>query len=53
MVGKVGGLPHGNHHVVVYFEEDVLDRLSIRDKIQVRSAGIGLTFDDHSEVRAV
>ena len=53
MVGKVGRLPDGNHYVVVYFEEDVLDMLSIRYKIQVRSAGIGLTFDDHPEVRAV
>ncbi len=53
VVGKVGGLPDGKHHVVVYFEEDVLDELSIGDKIQVRSAGVGLTFDDYPDVRAV
>lgn len=53
VVGKVGGLPDGNHHVVVYFEEEVLDDMSIGDKIQVRSAGIGLTFEDYPEVRAV
>lgn len=53
VVGKIGGLPDGNHHVVVYFEEDVLDELSIGDKIQVRNAGIRLTFDDHPEIRAV
>ncbi len=53
VVGKVGGLPDGNHHVVIYFEEDVLDELTIGDKVQVRSAGVGLAFDDHPEVRSV
>jgi hypothetical protein len=53
IVGKVGGLPDRSHHIVVYFEEEILDELSIGDKVQVRSAGIGLTFDDHPGVRAV
>lgn len=53
VLGKVGGLPDGAHHVVVYFEEKVLDELSISDKIQVRSVGVGLKFDDYPEVRAV
>jgi Domain of unknown function (DUF4438), N-terminal/Domain of unknown function (DUF4438), C-terminal len=53
VVGKVGGLPDRKHHVVVYFEEDVLEMLSIGDKIQVRSAGIGLRFTEHPSIRSI
>ena len=53
VVGKVGGLPDHNHHVVIYFDDDVLDDLSIGDKVQVRSVGVGLKFTDYPEVRAV
>ena len=53
VVGKVGGLPSRGHHVVVYFDDDVLDVLSIGDKVQVRSVGVGLKFTDYPEVRAV
>jgi hypothetical protein len=53
IVGKVGGLPNRNHHVIVYFDEQTLEELSIGDKIQVRSSGVGLIFEKHPEVRAV
>ncbi len=53
VVGKVGGLPNRSHHVVIYFEEETLEALSIGDKVQVRSIGIGLKFSDYPEVRAV
>ena len=53
VVGKVGGLPSRGHHVVVYFDEEVLDMLSIGDKVQVRSVGVGLKFTNYPEVRAV
>jgi hypothetical protein len=53
VVGKVGGLPERKHHVVVYFKKNILDGLSIGDKIQVRSVGIGLKFIDYPLIRAV
>lgn len=53
VVGKVGGLPDRKHHVVVYFEKDVLEDLAIGDKIQVRSSGVGLKLVDYPGVRAV
>jgi hypothetical protein len=53
VVGKVGGLPNRNHHVVVYFSEDILEELAIGDKIQVRSIGVGLKFTDYPDIRVV
>lgn len=53
VVGKVGGLPSFGHHVIVYFEENVLDELAIGDKIQVRSKGVGLRFTDFPMIRAI
>lgn len=53
VVGKVGGLPNRSHHVVIYFDEDVLEELSIGDKVQVRSIGVGLRFSDYPDIRAV
>ena len=53
VVGKVGGLPDRSHHIVVYFREDVLEELSIGDKIQVKSIGIGLKFTEYPDIRAV
>ena len=53
VVGKVGELPDRSHHVIIHFEEETLNELSIGDKIQVRSSGVGLKLLDHPEVRAV
>jgi hypothetical protein len=53
VVGKVGGLPSFGHHVIVYFEQNVLEELAIGDKIQVRSKGVGLRFIDFPMVRAI
>lgn len=52
VVGKVGGVL-GAHHVVVHFKEEDLENLAIGDKIQVKSSGVGLSFTDYPEVRAV
>jgi hypothetical protein len=53
VVGKVGGLPDRSHHVVIYFEQKVLEDLTIGDKIQVRSVGVGLKFLDYPEIRSI
>lgn len=53
VVGKVGGLPDRSHHVVIYFEKEVLENLTIGDKIQVRSSGVGLKLLDYPEIRSV
>ena len=53
VVGKVGYLPGGAHHLVLHFEDETLERIAIGDKVQVRSVGVGLEFPEHSGVRAV
>jgi len=53
VVGKVGYIPGGGHHVVAHFDDGTLEKLAIGDKVQVRSAGVGLAFPDHPGVRAV
>ena len=53
VVGKVGYIPGGGHHVVTHFDHKTLEKLAIGDKVQVRSLGVGLNFPDHPGVRAV
>jgi hypothetical protein len=53
VVGKVGYMPEGGHHLVLHFEQKTLEKLSIGDKVQVKSCGVGLEFTDHPGVRAV
>jgi len=53
VVGKVGYLPEGGHHLVLHFKEETLGKLAIGDKVQVRTCGVGLEFKDHPGVRAV
>jgi len=53
VVGKVGYLPGRNHHVVIHFEEETLDELTIGDKVQVKAHGVGLKFTDYTGVRVI
>jgi len=41
----------GAHHVLVHFEDDVLDMLAIGDKMQVKVCGVGLKIDDFEDIR--
>jgi len=41
VIGKVGYLPGRGHHVVMHFKQDVLDDLTIGDKVQIRAKGRG------------
>ncbi len=53
VVGKVGYLPEGTHHLVLYFDEKTLEKLAIGDRVQVKACGVGLEFKDHPGVRVV
>lgn len=50
-VGTVTGKHGGAEHVMVDFTPDVLDKLVIGDKVQVRAYGRGLWLLDFSEVK--
>lgn len=52
VVGKVGYLPGRAHHVVMNFGEDTLEKLTIGDKVQIKSHGVGLKLLDHPGVYA-
>jgi len=53
VVGKVGYLPGGAHHVLINFNEETLENLAIGDKLQIRARGIGLQLTDYPGVRVV
>ncbi|MFP3951726.1 MAG: DUF4438 domain-containing protein [Candidatus Bathyarchaeia archaeon] len=53
VVGKIGYLPDGTHHVVINFPEDIVEKLAIGDKVQVKAKGVGIELEDYPEVRAV
>ncbi len=53
VVGKVGYLPGGAHHVLISFSEKTLQNLAIEDKIQIRARGMGLQLTEYPNVRAV
>ena len=50
-VGRITGKHGGIEHVLVDFEDDILERLAIGDKIQVRGWGVGLRLVDHPDVK--
>ncbi|MFQ5957219.1 MAG: DUF4438 domain-containing protein [Candidatus Brocadiales bacterium] len=47
VTGKHGGI----EHVLVDFDDEVLEKLAIGDKIMVRGKGVGLRFLDYPEVK--
>ncbi len=51
--GRVTGKHGGIEHVLVDFEPDILDRLVIGDKIQVRAYGCGLRLVDYPEIKVL
>jgi hypothetical protein len=48
--GFVTGKHGGAEHVMIYFPDDVLENLSIEDKIDVKASGQGLKLLDYPEV---
>ncbi|MFQ5834106.1 MAG: DUF4438 domain-containing protein, partial [Candidatus Thorarchaeota archaeon] len=49
VVGKHGGI----EHVMVDFSEEVMDKLVIGDKMQVKAYGVGLELPDFPEVKVM
>ena len=48
--GYVTGMHGGIDHVLVYFDEETLENLSIDDKIQIKAYGQGLQLTDYPDV---
>jgi hypothetical protein len=48
--GQVTGKHGGIEHVLIDFDDDILDKLAIGDKVQIKAWGLGLRFIDHPEV---
>jgi len=53
VVGKVGYLPGRSHHVIIHFEDEDLEKLSIGDKVQVKAWGVGLKIRDVEGVKVL
>lgn len=53
IIGKIGYLPDRTHHLVLHFKSDVLDKLTIGDKVQVRAKGAGYKFHDYPDVGVI
>jgi hypothetical protein len=49
--GVVTGKHGGIEHVMIDFPTDVMERMSLGDRIAVRSVGLGLALDDAGDVR--
>ncbi|HEY8290885.1 MAG TPA: DUF4438 domain-containing protein [Thermomicrobiales bacterium] len=52
-VGIVTGKHGGIEHVMVDFPDDVLNNLTIGDRMQIRAYGVGLKFLDYPDVRVM
>jgi len=51
--GYVTGKHGGIEHVLIYFDQEVLEKLVIEDKVMVKSWGQGLELKDLPEVKAM
>ncbi len=51
--GTVTGKHGGIEHVIIHFEQEVLEKLQIGDKVQVRSIGQGLELTDYPDVKCM
>lgn len=51
--GYVTGMHGGIEHVLIHFEDDVLDNLAIDDKIMVKAYGQGLNIEGHEDVHVM
>lgn len=52
-VGTVTGKHGGIEHVIIHFEREVLEKLQVGDRINVKSLGQGLSLNDHPEVKCM
>lgn len=49
--GYVTGMHGGIDHVMIFFEEDVLENLAIDDKIMIKAYGQGLKLEDYEDIQ--
>lgn len=49
--GYVTGKHGGCEHVLIDFEPEILEDLTIGDKIQIKACGVGLEFPDYPEIK--
>jgi len=52
-MGTVTGKHGGIEHVLIHFEPDVLEKLQVGDKVQVRSIGQGLELTDYPDIKCL
>lgn len=50
-IGYVTGKHGGIEHIMIYFDEDTLEKLAIDDKIQIKAHGQGLEVDKFENVK--
>lgn len=51
--GYVTGTHGGIEHVLVYFEEEVLEKMTVDDKILIKSWGQGLKLEDYPKIKVL
>ena len=52
VVGKHGyRLPGGAHHILMHFDDETLEKMTIGDKILIKACGIGLTIKGYEDVK--
>lgn len=49
--GYVSGSHGGVEHVIIHFEEDILDQLTLDDKILIKGFGQGFALEDYPKVK--
>ncbi|MEI7474351.1 MAG: DUF4438 domain-containing protein [bacterium] len=49
--GYVTGKHGGCEHVLIDFSEEVMEKLAIGDKIQIKSVGVGLKMIEHQDIK--
>ena len=48
VTGKTGRF---SEHVIIHFEQEAREQMSIGDKIVIKAKGVGMSFDDHPDVK--
>lgn len=51
--GYVTGMHGGIEHVLIYFDNDVLENLAIDDKIMIKAYGQGLKLEDYDNIKVM
>lgn len=49
--GVVTGKHGGVDHVIIYFDQETLNKMVIGDMIQIKTRGLGLTLDDYPSIK--